>query len=315
MADRNASQAGISSIENASGEQAVTHPATGKAVNALDWNDYSLSSPVMRQALQKQSSGRLAGTNSTIVVENRVSSPAPQTEVGRATNNGRSKAAANTPVILAGELHDLNKTVDPCSKKITIEMLPQYMPKAMDRVQDKDPALYARIKDKVKDPRYIGQVGDITEATHDKKGRVNGCVFIQNTPYWESGPAAQSILDGNADLAPKGKAIEADTLNAAGRTLGQEEAIAWRNTGVHAKPGKSNHGFGRAIDLKTRPDGELQPWKDPEIREAMHAHGWRQGDSHGPIKNDLHHWSWAGPGRATEGHEDRPPKRHRRHHR
>jgi hypothetical protein len=194
-----------------------------------------------------------------------------------------------------------------------MHVLPEDEPKPMDRVKDFDPQLYSRIKNKVKDPRYIGQTGDITESTHDKKGQVNGCTFIQNTPYWLAADAAKSYLDVNAALAPKHKAIEVDRLNGAGRTLGQEEAIAWRNTGVHAKPGKSNHGFGRAIDLQDNPDGQVQPSDDQVIREALHANGYRQGDSHGPLKNDLHHWSYAGPGRATEGHIVLP-KHYRKHH-
>jgi hypothetical protein len=151
-------------------------------------------------------------------------------------------------------------------------------------------------------------------STHDSKGHINGCTFIQQTPYWLAGDAAKSYLDVNAALDPKHKKIEVDRLNGAGRTLGQEEGIAWRNTGVHAKPGKSNHGFGRAIDLQDDDDAKVQPSDDPDIRAALHANGYRQGDSHGPLKNDLHHWSYAGPGRATEGHEIKA-KHHLFHHR
>jgi hypothetical protein len=198
--------------------------------------------------------------------------------------------------------HDLKHTVDPCKKSVTMSFLPGAAPKALDSVKNFDPLLYSRIKDKVKDPRYIGQTGDITESTHDKKGHINGCTFIQNTPYWLAADAAKSYLGVNAALDPKHKKIEVDHLNGAGRTLGQEEAIAWRNTGLHAKPGRSNHGFGRAIDLQDSIDAKVQPSDDPDIREALHANGYRQGDSHGPLKNDLHHWSYTGPGRATEGH-------------
>jgi len=216
------------------------------------------------------------------------------------------------------ELHDHNLTADPCKKTATSHFIAGNEPQAMEKVKDRDPALYNQIKGKVKDPTYIGQTGDVTVSTHDKKGRVNGCVFVQNEPYWLAGDAAKSYIDLNKSLAPKHKEIEVDRLNGAGRTLGQEEAIAWRNSGVHAKPGKSNHGFGKAVDIAYGPDGPAssnQPYDDPEVREALHANGYRQGDSHGPLRNDLHHWSYTGPGRASEGHPS-PPKtiRLKKHH-
>jgi hypothetical protein len=204
---------------------------------------------------------------------------------------------------------DKSHTFDPCKTVAqAFSFAPGSEPHAMERVQDVDPVLYDRIKNKVKDPRYIGQTGDITESTHDKKGHINGCTFIQNTPYWLDHDAAQSFIDLNKALASKHKQIEVDHLNGAGRTLGQEEGIAWRNTGLHAKPGKSNHGFGRAIDIQDHEGESTQPSADKDVREALHANGFRQGDSYGPLKNDLHHWSYTGPGRATEGHQ--PPAKH-----
>lgn len=205
------------------------------------------------------------------------------------------------------------KTIDPCTKlEVDVIPPPAHRPNALESVKDRDPALYRQIQAKVTDPRYTGELGNITVSTHDNKGRVNGCTFIQNVPYWESGPAAQALVDVNLELAKKGKRLEADSLNGAGRTLAQEEAIAWRNSGLHAKVGKSNHGFGRAIDFKDNPDPNVkeQTYDDPFVNETLHSHGWRQGDTWGPLKNDLHHWSFVGPGPAKDGP---PPERQLKH--
>lgn len=199
---------------------------------------------------------------------------------------------------------------NPCTNKaVDIIPAPPGMPKALDSVKDRDPALFKDIQSKVIDPRYTGELGNITVSTHDKKGRVNGCVFEQNVPYWESGLAAKALVDVNKELAVRGKKLEADPLNGAGRTLAQEEAIAWRNTGLHAKVGKSNHGFGKAEDFKPDPDSKAtrQPWQDRYVNAILHANGWRQGDTWGPLRNDLHHWSFAGPGPVTDG----PPVAHK----
>ena len=215
------------------------------------------------------------------------------------------------PVAPAEAMEDTKKTMDPCTEKIVNAIpAPKDMPKALDSVKDRDPELYKQIQAKVTDPRYTGELGNITVSTHDTKGRVNGCVFEQNVPYWESGPAAKALFDVNNILATKGKKLEADPLNGAGRTLSQEEAIVWRNSGVHAKVGKSNHGFGKAEDFKpdSNPEAKKQPWEDRFVNATLHAHGWRQGDSWGPLKNDLHHWSFVGPGPATDGHA--PPRKH-----
>jgi hypothetical protein len=185
--------------------------------------------------------------------------------------------------------------------------------RAVGQAQD----LFKQIQAKVTDPRYTGELGNITVSTHDKKGLVDGCVFVQNVPYWESGPAAQSLVDVNKILEAKGKKLEADPLNGAGRTLAQEEAIVWRNSGLHARVGKSNHGFGKAEDFKPdqNPDAKKQPWEDPFVNATLHAHDWRHGDSWGPLKNDLHHWSFAGPGPVTDGHSPTRKPTHGTHHR
>lgn len=196
------------------------------------------------------------------------------------------------------------KIVDPCTKLLVDAIPPPvHIPKPLDSVKNFDPALYEQIKTKVVDPLYIGELGNITTSTHDKHGNVNGCVFIQNVPYWESAAAARAFVKVNKVLAKKGLKLHADPLNGAGRTLGQEESIAWRNSGIHAKVGKSNHGFGIAIDFKDDPDpnAKTQIYDDPFVNATLHAHGWRQGDSRGPIKNDSHHWSFVGPNPAVDG--------------
>ena len=245
--------------------------------------------------------------------------PGPEKPKGTEGTAGTEQPVV--PAILiapAEQMEDRNKTVDPCTKKIVNALpAPAKMPKAMDSVREHDPNLFKEIQAKVTDPRYTGELGNITVATHDKNGRVNGCVFVQNVPYWESGPATQALVDVNKELAAKGKKLEADPLNGAGRTLSQEEAIVWRNSGLHARVGKSNHGFGKAEDFKPDQisDGKKQPWEDPFVNATLHAHGWRQGDSWGPLKNDLHHWSFVGPGPASDGHP--PPRKptHGSHHR
>ena len=289
-----------------------------------DWRAaYSMSAPEMRRALTS-ASAELNGPKSLpeaqpeSLPESRPESlpAAPQSKTPDIDAPAAARAAPDTvPGPLPEEQasqDDKSHVVDPCKKIVVAPNLtPGIDAKPMERVQDRDPELYKEIKGKVKDPRYIGQNGDITVSTHDKKGHINGCTFVQNTPYWLDYNAAKSYLDVNKALAPKHKEITVDHLNGAGRTLGQEEGIAWRNTGLHAKPGKSNHGFGRAIDIQDQDGAKSQPSDDKEVREALHANGFRQGDSHGPLKNDLHHWSYTGPGRASEGHPIAP--RHSSH--
>lgn len=237
----------------------------------------------------------------------------PNTAAGPEQKTGVDIPAASVPTATPEQMEKQSKTIDPCTKlEVDIIPPPEDRPRALDPVQDRDPELYKQIQAKVTDPRYTGELGNITVSTHDKKGRINGCVYVQNVPYWESGPAAQSLVDVNLELAKRGKRLEADSLNGAGRTLSQEEAIVWRNSGLHAKVGKSNHGFGRAIDFKDDPDpnAKAQTYDDPFVNATLHAHGWRQGDTWGPLKNDLHHWSFVGPGPAQDGP---PPQRKHLH--
>jgi hypothetical protein len=295
-------------------------PSTHKA-----FASYSLSSPDFRQAIQHMPSSTLFAADNNIppllrALENHGAVTTPEIppllkalEPPTVTDKPEPPPV---PVAPAEAMEDTKKTVDPCTKQILNALpVPENVPKALDSVKDRDPELFKQIQAKVTDPRYTGELGNITVSTHDAKGRVNGCVFEQNVPYWESGPAVQALVDVKNELAKKGITLEADPLNGAGRTLGQEEAIVWRNSGVHAQVGKSNHGYGKAEDFKPDPDPDAkrQPWEDPFVNATLHAHGWRQGDSYGPLKNDLHHWSFVGMGPVQDGHPP-PHKSHPKHH-
>jgi hypothetical protein len=279
MANSDIPSSGVRSklIAQTPGEQSFHQHEAEPAPRQMSFAAYSYSSPEFRQAIKQLPSAETAAM----------------------------------PVAPAEQMEDTKKTIDPCTRQVVNEIpAPANMPKALDSVKERDPELFKQIQAKVKDPRYTGELGNITVSTHDKRGRVNGCVFEQNVPYWESGPAAKALFDVNNILATKGRKLEADPLNAAGRTLAQEEAIVWRNTGLHAKVGRSNHGPGNAEDFKldSNPDAKKQPWEDPFVNATLHAHGWRQGDTWGPLKNDMHHWSFVGPGPATDGHP--PPHKH-----
>jgi hypothetical protein len=286
----------IKAVGKARDEHLTHWRAESDQADQTNFAAYSYGSPEFRHSL------KLLATN-------------PNAATGKEKSAGADNPAASAvPVATPEQMENQTKTIDPCTK-LVIDALPPPAdrPKALESVKDRDPELFKQIQAKVTDPRYTGELGNITVSTHDKKGRINGCEFIQNVPYWESGPAVQSLVDVNLELAKRGKKLEADPLNGAGRTLGQEEAIVWRNSGLHAKVGKSNHGFGKAIDFKLDPDPEAkeQPWDDPFVNETLHAHGWRQGDTWGPLKNDLHHWSFVGPGPAKDGP---PPSKHRHGH-
>lgn len=284
--------------------QTVRHDGSEHQLDNSNFAAYSYGSPEFRNSLKQ-------------LAANTTTTPGPEAE--KPTPGDRLKpftlpAVSATPTAAPEQLPTPTKIFDPCAK-IDVDVIPPpaTKPNALESVKDRDPALYEQIKAKVTDPRYTGELGNITVSTHDKKGRVNGCTFIQNAPYWESGPAAQSMVDVNLELAKQGKKLEADSLNGAGRTRAQEEAIVWRNSGAHAQVGKSNHGFGKAMDYKMDPDpnAKQQLYDDPFVNKTLHAHGWRQGDSRGPIKNDLHHWSFVGPGPA---HDGTPPAKHKRTH-
>lgn len=85
----------------------------------------------------------------------------------------------STPVF-AAEDQTKTKIFDPCTK-LLVDVLPAPAdkPAALDSVKDRDPNLYNQIQAKVADPRYIGELGNITVSTHDKDGNVCGCGLAQ----------------------------------------------------------------------------------------------------------------------------------------
>ena len=289
-------------VETAPDDQLTRLHAENDQADQANFAAYSYGSPQFRHAL-----GQLAANQNAAAEQDK--------QNGADEQNGADKPGVSAePTATPEQIENQTTTIDPCTK-LVIDTIPPPAdrPRAMDSVKDRDPELFKQIQAKVTDPRYTGELGNITVSTHDKQGRINGCVFMQNVPYWESGPAAQSLVDVNLELAKRGKKLDADPLNGAGRTFAQEEAIVWRNSGLHAKVGKSNHGFGKAVDFKSDPDPDAkqQPWEDPFVSATLHSRGWRQGDTWGPLKNDLHHWSYVGPGPATDG----PPRANtRRHH-
>jgi hypothetical protein len=298
------------------GERSLQHLAEGTQTDHMALAAYSFSSFEFRQNI-KQITAEKPARAPEVPALLRAAVPMLLAPGQEKPGGFDQPVVPEVPVAPAEQMEDKNKTIDPCTRKVVNEIpAPADMPKAMDSVKERDPELFREIQAKVTDPRYIGEMGNITVSTHDKKGQVNGCVFVQNVPYWESGPAAQALVDVNKQLATKGKKLEADPLNGAGRSLAQEEAIVWRNSGLHAKVGKSNHGFDKAEDFKPdpNPDAKRQPWQDPFVNATLHAHGWRQGDSWGPLKNDLHHWSFVGPGPASDGHAPPHKPAHETHH-
>lgn len=143
--------------------------------------------------------------------------------------------------------------------------------------QVRDPAILARVPDAL----YIGQRGLVT-SMNNRQGEVQD--------YWLSGPAARAFAKAQEMLASKGKQMIVSDKNGAGRTVDTQSEIYSRSRGgrgfAAGKPTMSNHTRGNAMDVSN--------WNDPDVKVALRAVGFRQGDSKGPIKNDLHHWSFAG---------------------
>jgi hypothetical protein len=229
----------LTAVQKLSGDQTAAGDNSKSTDRETGWQTaYSLSAPGLRQALMSAAlisqpliSQPLLGQHSflpdstvplVLAANENTISPGKRAEVLPQTVPSDKKLGVDSAVpavvpettrpgaatipgatIPGNELHDLYRTVDPCNKVVPTHLAPEDEPKPLDRVQDRDPVLYNKIKKKVKDPRYIGQTGDITESTHDKKGQVNGCTFIQNTPYWLAGDAAKSYLDTNAALEPR----------------------------------------------------------------------------------------------------------------
>jgi len=141
----------------------------------------------------------------------------------------------------------------------------------------RDQAVLARVPDAL----YVGQKGIVT-SMNNRRG--------EQQDYWLSGDAARSLARAQEMLAEKGKSIQISGKNGAGRTVDTQTEIYTRSKGgtqfVAGKPTASNHTRGNALDISN--------WRDPDVQKALKAAGWRHGDSKGPIKNDLHHWSYPG---------------------
>jgi len=158
----------------------------------------------------------------------------------------------------------------------------------------RDPSILARVPDAM----YIGQRGTVT-STRNRGG--------ESQEYWLSGSAAQAFARAQEMLAAKGKQIIVSDKNGAGRTVDTQTEIYTRSRNgrgfAAGRPTESNHTRGNAMDVSN--------WQDPDVKKALLANGWRQGDSRGPIKNDLHHFSYAGP-QAQDA--PGPPRRNRHRH-
>lgn len=141
----------------------------------------------------------------------------------------------------------------------------------------RDPAILSRVPDAL----YIGQRGKVT-STRNRAG--------ETQDYWLSGNAARAFAKANEILAPKGKQIIVEDKNGAGRTVDTQTEIYNRSNGGRSfkagAPTSSNHTRGNAMDVANH--------NDPDVKRALLAAGWRQGDSRGPIANDLHHYSFPG---------------------
>lgn len=139
----------------------------------------------------------------------------------------------------------------------------------------RDQAVLSRVPDAV----YVGQRGLVT-SMNNRRG--------EQQDYWLGGDAGRAFARAQEMLAAKGKSIQISDKNGAGRTVDTQTEIYSRSKGgrtfVAGAPTSSNHTFGRALDISN--------WRDPDVQQALKATGWRHGDSKGPIKNDLHHWSF-----------------------
>ncbi len=151
----------------------------------------------------------------------------------------------------------------------------------LDPVQDRN------ILSHVPDALYIGQKGTIT-STRNRGG--------ETQEYWLSGDAARAFAKAQEILAAKGKQIIVSGKNGAGRTVDTQTEIYNRSRGgtsfAAGRPTSSNHTRGNAMDVSN--------YTDPDVKRALLAVGWRQGDSRGPIANDLHHFSFAGTPQSQE---------------
>lgn len=193
--------------------------------------------------------------------------------------------------------------------KLPEERLPEVTstsPKILDPVSD------SAILKQVPDALYIGQEGTVT-STKNPKG--------ETKPFWLSGDAARALADANKMLEPLGKKVQLESKNSAGRTIDTQTEIYNRsNHGssfAAGAPTKSNHVRGRAMDIANH--------EDRDVRRALLAVGFKQGDSRGTIAGDEHHWSFPGSYKGTteknvrknerDGQPERVARRDRESHR
>lgn len=157
-----------------------------------------------------------------------------------------------------------------------------------------DRAVLARVPDAL----YIGQKGTVT-STRNRAG--------ETQEYWLSGDAAKAFARAQEMLAAKGKQIIVSDKNGAGRTVDTQTEIYTRSRNgrgfAAGRPTESNHTRGNAMDVSN--------WQDPDVKRALLNNGWRQGDSKGPIKGDLHHFSFTGVRQQDAPGNSRRQHRHR----
>ncbi|MGH9550649.1 MAG: hypothetical protein ACRD3W_14815, partial [Terriglobales bacterium] len=138
-----------------------------------------------------------------------------------------------------------------------------------------------RVLAQVPDALYIGQQGTVTSTANPGGERQD---------YWLSGRAARALAKAQELVDPYGIKIRISDKNGAGRLIDTQREIYNRSHGgrtfAAGAPTASNHTRGNALDIEN--------WNEPHVLRALRAAGFRQGDSRGPIANDLHHFSYPG---------------------
>lgn len=153
-----------------------------------------------------------------------------------------------------------------------------------------EPVTDPKITKQVPGAMYIGVRGSIRAMENHKP------VIQDGQRLWLSPEAARGLQKAQdiLDAQGKGKEIQLTNLNAAGRLHDAQLAIQLAQPNQpHARPGRSNHEVGKALDIAN--------YGDKDVMAALRKAGFRQGDSHGPIKNDLVHFSYHGGDGGTTG--------------
>lgn len=239
-------------------------------------------------ALQDQASGRsLIDWNALAAGKTITINPLPERQT---TGLGLRQLRASLPPTA---FPDINQGRDRLSPSGNLDFNRLDAKRLLEPVRDQN--ILARVPDAL----YIGQKGLVT-STRNRSG--------ETQDYWLSGSAAQAFARAQEQLAAKGKSIIVSDKNGAGRTVDTQTEIRSRSRNgrdfAAGKPTLSNHTRGNAMDVSN--------WQDPDVKRALLANGWRQGDSKGPIKGDLHHFSFAG---VRQQDAPDPPQRHHRRHR